>query len=192
MDHGDLAPSPEDPLTLRVLRVCDAVGEFIAWWGFKAIHGRIWALLALSRAPLAQADIARLLGVSRPLVSSAVHELEERGLVRAIGDARTAPWTAVMDVWPVIADVLRQREWILIERARVAVEAAIEEAELLEQGGESSGYDVGRMRVLLNLTELAQRFLRILVALRVPKSLGSLGDWLVKATTLLGSLRRLR
>ena len=183
---------PDDPLTVRVLHVADAVGEFIAWWGFKAIHGRIWTILALSAGPRTQAEIADLLGVSRPLVSAAIHELHERGLVRTVGDTRQAPWAAVMDVWPVIADVLRQREWLLIERARVTLEAAIEEAEILDAGGEPMGFDLGRMRVLLSLTELAQRFLRVLVALRVPRTLSTLGDLVTKATSLLGSLRRLR
>lgn len=188
----ETSPAPTHPLTVRVMHVADAVGEFIAWWGFKAIHGRIWTLLALSAEPRSQADVAAVLGVSRALVSTAMHELYERGLVRPVGTSRQAPWTAVMDVWPVIADVLRQREWILIERARVTLEAAIEEAEILDGAGVSLEYDLDRMRVLLSLTEMAQRFLRILVALRVPKSIASLGDWLVKATGLLGSLRRLR
>lgn len=174
------------------MHVADAVGEFIAWWGFKAIHGRIWTLLALSSNPRSQAEVADLLGVSRALVSTATHELHERGLVRPVGASRQAPWTAVMDVWPVIADVLRDREWIMIERARVTLEAAIEEAEILESSGVSLEFDLDRMRVLLSLTEMAQRFLRILVALRVPRSIASLGDWLVKATGLLSSLRRLR
>lgn len=191
-ETNDAHVALNQPLTVRVLHVADAVGEFIAWWGFKAIHGRIWALLALSAGPRSQAEVADLLSVSRALVSSAMHELHERGLVRSVGGSRQAPWTAVMDVWPVIADVLRQREWILIERARITLDAAIEEAELLDSAGERFGFDLDRMRVLLSLAEMAQRFLRILVALRVPRSLSTLGDWLVKATGLLGSLRRLR
>ena len=192
MDTNTAQTAQDHPLTVRVLHVADAVGEFIAWWGFKAIHGRIWALLALSSGPRSQAEVADLLGVSRALVSTAMHELHERGLVRSVGDSRQAPWVAVMDVWPVIADVLRQREWILIERARVTLEAAIEEAELLDAYDDHAGFDLDRMRVLLSLTDMAQRFLRILVALRVPRSVASLGEWLVKATGLLGSLRRLR
>ena len=37
----------------RVMEVCDSIGDFIEYWGFKAIHGRVWALLALSTDPLA-------------------------------------------------------------------------------------------------------------------------------------------
>ena len=175
-----------------MLQVCDAVGAFIAWWGFKAVHGRIWTVLALHRGPMSQASVARLLGVSRALVSSSMHELEEYGLVRTVGQGRHAPWEAVMDVWPVIADVLRSREWMMVESARVALEAAIEEAEIAEELGEHVPWNVNHMRVLLGLTETAQALLKILVALRVPRSIESLGGWLGKASSLIANLRRLR
>src|SRR4051812_41709734 len=68
MQETTAAPPPgRDPLTTRIGQVCDAVGAFIEYWGFKAIHGRIWALLALRNGPLAQAEIAKTLGVSRAL-----------------------------------------------------------------------------------------------------------------------------
>ncbi len=177
---------------MRVLQVCDAVGTFIAYWGFKAIHGRIWTLLALKGRPLSQAALARTLGVSRALVSSAIAELSGYGLVRPVGGHRNAPYEAVMDVWPVIADVLRTREWMMIESARVALEAAIEEAEFAAEDGIDVDYDVGRMRLLLGLTETAQAFLRILVKLRLPKTFDSLGGWLTRASGLIQSLRRMR
>lgn len=178
-----LSPSQER-LQRRILRVCEATGEFIAWWGFKSIHGRVWALLALSRGPLSQADISRTLGVSRALVSGAISELTEFGLVRSDGDHRLAPYEAVMDIWPVIADVMRRREWMLVERARVALEAAIVEAEVAKQLGEEVPYDLDRMRLILGLTETAQAFLKILMALRVPRSLDAMTGWLGHASRL--------
>lgn len=192
MTHEQLVEGPPDRLTFRVLQVCDAVGTFIAYWGFKAIHGRIWTLLAVKGRPLSQAALARTLGVSRALVSSAVSELAGYGLVRPVGSHRNAPYEAVMDVWPVIADVLRSREWMMIEAARVALEAAIEEAEFAEEDGDDVDYDVGRLRLLLGLTETAQAFLRILVKLRLPKTFDSLGGWLTRASGLIQSLRRVR
>ncbi|MGM0578865.1 MAG: hypothetical protein ACQEXJ_24290 [Myxococcota bacterium] len=183
---------PPDRLTQRVLQVCDAVGDFIAWWGFKAIHGRVWTLLALRGRPMSQAEVARTLGVSRALMSSAMSELSDYGLVRPVGPRRNAPWQATLDVWPVIADVLRSREWMLIESARVALEAAIEEAEITRDLGEPLDWDLTRMRVLLGLTETAQAFLRILVRLRVPRTLDALGSWLRSASGMLRSLRRYR
>ena len=176
-------------MTRRVLDVCEATGAFIEYWGFKGILGRVWALLALRAEPLSQTEIAQLLGVSRSLVSGAVAELQRRGLVRAKNDQRNAPYEAVIDVWPSIAEVLRSREWMLSESARLALDAAIEEAELLSMSGEPVLYDVGRMRMLLLMTETAQGFLKALIAMRGARPVESLTNWVSRASELMSSLR---
>lgn len=185
-DESEHAP-PADPLNRRVIEVCDAAGSFIEYWGFKAVQGRIWTLLALHEEPLSQTEIAELLGISRSLVSGTVAELVALGLLRQVGDHRNDPYEAVVDVWPTIADVLRSREWMLIEKARLALEAAIEEAELAGPRGHS--WSVSRMRLLLTMTEMAQSLLRMLIAIRVPRSLDSFADWIRKAGAFLGAFR---
>ncbi|MEE8409034.1 MAG: MarR family transcriptional regulator [Myxococcota bacterium] len=167
-----------------VLRVCDAVGDFIVYWGFKSIHGRIWTLLALHREPLTQAELASRLGVSRALISGTVAELGQWGLVRSLGKSRKAPYEAVIDVWPTISDILRSREWQLIDTARQSLEGAIEEAEVARTGGRPVPYDVGRMKLLLAMTELAQRLLRMIISLRTPSSARRLSSWAGKASSL--------
>jgi DNA-binding transcriptional regulator GbsR (MarR family) len=194
MDQAESASGwrpPADRMTHRVLQACDTVGSFIAWWGFKAIHGRVWTLLALRGAPMTQAEIGRTLSVSRALISGAIHELVDYGLVCQVGQGRLAPYEAVMDVWPVISDVLREREWMMIESARVSLEAAVEEAELAEDTGTTTPWSLERMRLLLGLTEMAQTLLKILIKLRVPRSKDALGVWLGRASTLMSSLRRI-
>ncbi|MCK6573962.1 MarR family transcriptional regulator [Myxococcota bacterium] len=191
--HGEHAHRPApDPLTRAVLQVAHAAGAFIEYWGFKAIHGRIWTLLALHKEPLPQSEIADLLGVSRSLVSTAIAELTEYGLVRAVDEHRNAPYEAVIDIWPTIADVLRSREWMLLEGARVALEAAIEEAEIAATApvpGEPLRWDVDRLRMLLSLTEMAQGFLKMVIALRMPRAPDNLGGWLGRAQSLVARLR---
>ena len=169
-----------DRLERRVVRVCDAVGQFIEYWGFKAIHGRIWTLLALSRAPVTQVEVARTLGVSRSLLSGAMAELAGYGLVRAVDDHRNAPFVAVLDVWPTISDVLRSREWILLETARLALEAALEE----QKAQPGSPWDQERLELLLGMTELAQTLLRLLISVRTPRGLAPLAGWLKRAVFL--------
>jgi DNA-binding transcriptional regulator GbsR (MarR family) len=198
-NHRPRGPEPEeqaaelrgaqDRLTQRVLAVADAVGRFIEAWGFKAILGKVWALLALRRAPMAQTEIAEALGVSRSLVNLAITELTARGLVRATSDHRNAPYEARLDIWPTITDVLRAREWMLIESARVALEAAIHEAEL--EGG-SGRYDMERMRLLKSMAEFAQLVLRLVFSLRVPRSLESFERWMGEARGFLKRLRLIR
>ena len=181
-----------DGLTRCVLQVCDAAGTFIEYWGFKAIHGRIWTLLALRGSPMSQVEIADLLDVSRSLVSGAVSELAARGLVRPTGSHRTAPYEAIMDVWPTISDVLRSREWMLLESARMALDGAIEEAEFVRAGGGDVGFNVGRMQLLLAMTDMSQALLRILLTLRMPRGSDAFATWLGRATQVIQRFRALR
>jgi DNA-binding transcriptional regulator GbsR (MarR family) len=189
--HDDRRAGPLSRVDAAARQVCDSVGGFIEYWGFKAIHGRIWTLLALHRQPLSQVEIADFLEVSRSLVSGAVSELEERGLVRAVSEHRNAPYEAVIDIWPTVSEVLREREWMLIEAARLALEGALEELELAK-ATERSRYDEDRIRFLLRMTELAQSFLRLLMGIRVPRKLDGVAEWIKSTSGFFQSLRRLR
>ncbi|MCK6529324.1 MarR family transcriptional regulator [Myxococcota bacterium] len=166
-DSGQAVPGAS-LLDRRVLAVCDRVGEFIEYWGFKSVQGRIWTLLALSSHPRSQQDVARTLDVSKALVSSTMAELERLGLVAQTGPHRTAPYAATTDVWPVISDVLRGREWMLLERARLALEAAAEEMRVRGEGP----YDRRRVEFLLGMTRVGQSLLRVLVSVRSPETQG--------------------
>lgn len=182
-------PDPQDRLTQRVLAVCDAVGAYIEAWGFRSIHGRVWALLAMRTTPLPQAEIAEVLGVSRSLVSLAVAELATFGLVRPTSEHRAAPIEACLDVWPTITDVIRGREWMLIERARLALEAAADEVEFRKSEGKATPYDVQRIRLLLTMAEFAQTTLRVVLSVRMPGSLEGFGKWLQRAGVFVGRLQ---
>lgn len=172
----------------RVRDVCDAVGGFIEYWGFKAIHGRVWTMLALRSEPVSQAELARELEVSRSLISGTMAELTSYGLVRACGEQRNAPYEAVVDVWPTISDVLRSREWMLVESARLALEAAADELHFGGSPEDNERYDLGRIRLLLSFTESAQTFLRMLMAIRVPRPAEGMGRWIARASSLVKSL----
>lgn len=176
-------------LDRRIRAVTERVGAFIEYWGFKAILGRIWTLLALRREPMSQVEIAEFFGVSRSLVSGAVADLSARGLVRAVSDHRNAPYQAVVDIWPTISDVLRSREWMLIESARLALEAALDEMTMSPVSARR--YDAERLRFLLHMTELSQSFLKLLIGIRVPRRLDGVADWLKSSGRFLASLRKL-
>ena len=177
-----MEPERIDP---RIVMVADAIGEFIASWGFKSIHGRVWTVLALHKGPMAQADIAEFLGVSRPLVSMAMAELAEYSLVRQVSGQRGAPYEARLDVWSTITDVLRQREWMLMERTRLALDSAAAAV----RHAPASRWDIDRLELLLSMTELAQTLLRAFIAIRVPQAPDAFSRWLVKSTSLVKRLR---
>jgi len=160
----------DDPLDRAVWNVCDAAGAFIEWWGFKAAHGRIWTLIALHRRPLSQAEIAKMAGISKALVSSVVSDLMDFGLVRPTTTHRNSPYQASLDVWSTIVEVLRSREWMLIESARVSLEGALQAAQ--QRGAGGIEYDVERMQALLRMTEAAQGMLTVLTSVRMTPAEG--------------------
>lgn len=180
-------PSDRDAERLdhRVQQVCSAAGTLMEYWGFKSILGRVWTYLALRARPMSQTEIADALGVSKSLVSAAITELSGYGLVRTVGEGRNAPLVVNMDVWPVITDILRTREWLLLESARLALDQAIEEA----QATGSRAYDVRRMEVIKAMIAAVQRLLGIVISIRMPGSAAGVQDWIATATNLIDSLR---
>lgn len=162
----------DDPLDRAVWNVCEASGAFIEWWGFKAAHGRIWTLIALHRYPLSQAEIAKKAGISKALVSSVVSDLMDYGLVRPVTTHRNSPYQASLDVWSTIVEVLRSREWMLIESARVSLEGALTAAEQRGVQDKLLDYDIERMQALLRMTEAAQGMLTVLTSVRMSPTEG--------------------
>jgi len=180
-------PDSHDRLQRRILQVCSAVGTLTEYWGFKSIQGRVWTLLALRGQPMSQTEVAETLGVSRSLVSTAVTELSSYGLVRPTGEHRNAPIEALIDIWPVITDILRTREWMLLESTRVALESVREEAVL---AGPDAPCDPARAELMLQLIGSVQRLLDLVIKIRMPDTLRGVKDWISGVSTLLESLRR--
>lgn len=109
----------------RVLGACaelsglaDQIGEFIQYWGFKKVHGRIWAHLFLSKVPFDAMDIRRRLNISKALVSLSVRDLIHYGVIREAGKSErgTILYEANPDIREAIFNVLRTREKKMMAR----------------------------------------------------------------------------
>ena len=100
----------------------DLIGEFIQYWGFKKVHGRIWAYLFLAETPLNTRQLVELLKISNALVSISVAELLKYDVILEAGKGRNGVllYRANPDVGAVIAGVLRNREQKLLERIQVS------------------------------------------------------------------------
>ncbi len=102
--------------------LAEQIGEFIHYWGFKRVHGRIWTHLYLAKMPLDAADLVRQMKISKALVSISLRELLEYEVIEEVGKSpkgthlyRTNP-----DILKVILSVLRQREKRIIARVQAA------------------------------------------------------------------------
>lgn len=102
--------------------VATQIGEFIEYWGFKNVHGRIWAHLFLSATPLDAADLIERLQISKALVSMSLSELAEYDVVQTAGKSLrgTITYIANPNVTSVVTGVLRKRERRMLARIAAA------------------------------------------------------------------------
>lgn len=102
-----------------------AVGDFMKYWGFKSIHGRIWCLLYLSARPRDAQYFIDNLKVSKGLVSLAIKDLLK---YKVISKVELDPpsifqhYLASPKVLEVVLDVLRQRELKMLEKVKKLTE----------------------------------------------------------------------
>ena len=101
----------------NVKQLIDGIGSFIEYWGFRKIHGRVWALIYLSNKPLSTPEIVNGLGVSKALISGALNELLEHRLVVKVGQVKYGGITYIACPNPaeVVQDIIRKRELVLFE-----------------------------------------------------------------------------
>jgi DNA-binding transcriptional regulator GbsR (MarR family) len=97
---------------LELSKFASLVGEFIEYWGFKKVHGRIWTYLFLAREPLSTHDLTQVLKISNPLVSRSISELLKYEVVLEAGKGPNGVlcFRANPNVSGVIATVLKNRE----------------------------------------------------------------------------------
>ena len=102
--------------------LADQIGQFIEYWGFKKVHGRIWTYLYLSRQPLDAAEIRQKMGVSKALVSMSLADLLEYEVIQELGKGSrgTQVYRANPDLSQVIFGVLRKRERKMISQIQAA------------------------------------------------------------------------
>lgn len=95
-----------------------AVGTVIEFWGFKANHGRVWAVLYLRDKAMSAAELQSTLGLSKGAVSMVTRELEGWGVVRRVRPPHSDAWhfVAETDLLKMVGRVVSEREARFIER----------------------------------------------------------------------------
>lgn len=130
-----MAGERDDPeVAATCLRVADAIGGLMEFWGFKRPMGRVWTLLYLSPEPLGAVEIGEVMKMSAGAVSMTLAELVKWGTVRKSwrpGERRDY-FEAETSIWKMVSRVVRERELTLVREAgrtfanaeRILVEAA--------------------------------------------------------------------
>lgn len=112
--------APKKQVSKPCAELAKKIGQFIEYWGFKEVHGRIWALIFLSKEPVDANFIMENLKISKALTSMSLNELMEFNVVYEV--KKTCPGTqkyaANTDITQVIIDVLKNRETQLLSKIK--------------------------------------------------------------------------
>lgn len=154
----------------HILRVVDAVGGLIEFWGFKRNMGRMWTLLYLERRPLSAADLAERLSLSSGAVSMTLGELQKWGVVKKawVPGERREYYEPETSIWKMVSRVFRERELRQIHQAIEVFEDALEVLESDTRGNEDEkarvGFAIERVRGLLSLARVGASLLDSILA----------------------------
>lgn len=117
--------------------LCELVGEFIQYWGFKSIHGKIWLHLFLSQTPLDAKDLMEKLDISKALVSISLRDLMAYDVILEdkLSPNGTRTYIANSDIKSVIEQVLRGRERVMMGKIKGSFQnlKQISPSDILEQ-----------------------------------------------------------
>lgn len=155
-------------------KVAEAIGGFIQYWGFRNIHGRIWAVVFLSPKPISTLEIMDRLSVSKGLLSGAINELLEYKLILKVAKKEVHgryAYVASENIGSIVFETLKTRELLLIEHNyRALTKLSAHSPASLEQIGVSAE----KARVLRQLTSENRSLLKDLLRKKIKK----ISDWI--------------
>lgn len=147
-------------LPAEIYKLEEAVGNFMQYWGFKKIHGRIWVHLYTASRPLDTEELMKRLEVSKGLMSLAMRELLTHSVIKqtSTGKHGTVFYTANEDLQGVIFNVLKKRE----AQTLIATKEILEKlAKLKPVELEKSNLDSQKIQTVLELTSSASELLNV-------------------------------
>jgi DNA-binding transcriptional regulator GbsR (MarR family) len=136
-----------------ILRVADAVGGLMEFWGFKRNMGRMWTVLYTEPKPLSAADLAERLSLSSGAVSMLLSDLTQWGVVKKawVPGERRDYYEAEPSIWKMVSRVFRERE---LRQIQEAIEVFADATDSLEASAERSENDSDRERAALALERI--------------------------------------
>ena len=156
------AASTQNKLMPELEELETLVGNFIQYWGFKKIHGRIWAHLYTSDTPLDSQTLMNRLSVSKALMSLAIRDLLEHEVIQtdSVGKHGVTYYQANPDVMYVITNVLRKREAVMMSSFCSCLTRIMSKN---NQELNQAGLNLAKLKNLNNLGESAQGLLNLFI-----------------------------
>jgi len=160
-----------DPATPTILKIADAIGALMEFWGFKRAMGRMWAVLYLSPEPLSAQELGESLTMSAGAVSMTLSELVKWGVVKKAWrpGERQGYYEPETDIWKMVSRVFRERELLQIRSAIEIFQNAIREVAQLSRPARPEEkkrlkYLTDRVESLLQLARIGEALLSAVLA----------------------------
>jgi DNA-binding transcriptional regulator GbsR (MarR family) len=152
-----------DEIDATELRVAEVIGTLMELWGFKAIMGRLWAILYLSPEPLSAAELGERLAASSGAISMALNDLQQWGVVKKgwrPGERRDY-YEPETSIWKMVTRVFRERELAWVRNANAAFDTARKQLQRLRSGASSDDkkrikFIDGRLASLVTLGRIGE------------------------------------
>jgi DNA-binding transcriptional regulator GbsR (MarR family) len=108
----------EKTISPELEELAERIGEFIQYWGFKRVHGKIWTHLFLCDRPVDAQELIRRLKVSKALMSFSLNDLLKYEVIMEVGksERNTQLYQINPDTLNVILNVIRRREKRLLSQ----------------------------------------------------------------------------
>jgi HTH-type transcriptional regulator, glycine betaine synthesis regulator len=144
--------------------LAEQVGHFIEYWGFRAVLGKIWCHLFLSKDPLDASELISRLQVSKALMSISLKELLDYKVIEVFGKSErgTTLYSPNPELTDVILNVLRRREKKMLSQIGAAQQVL---RDLPDQEKQEANIDSARLEHLGEMIRSAQAILGALVNL---------------------------
>ena len=142
----------------KLSSAAESIGRFIEYWGFKSIHGRIWALIYLSETPISTPEIVDALKISKASASIGINDLIEQSLITASGKVRNGGVTYISNenAGEIVRTILKKRELRLISEAEGELKKL---SALSKQDKNSHNISQEKLNQLMDLTQTSRKIL---------------------------------
>lgn len=166
-----LAAMQNDTIETAELRIAEVIGGLMEFWGFKAVMGRMWAILYLSPEPRSAAELGERLSLSTGAISMALGDLQKWGVVKKAwrpGERRDF-YEPETSVWKMVSRVFRERELAKVREAIEAFESGIRLIAQLRPRAPAEEkrrlkFMDGRLHALLTLSRIGETLLNLLAS----------------------------
>jgi DNA-binding transcriptional regulator GbsR (MarR family) len=178
--------------------VTEAAGRLFEHWDYRAVVGRVWALLILSSKPMDAQQIQESLGISAGATSMSLKELQDLELVyRELHTGkRRFFYTAESDYWVIATRIYRERERTRLESVLNQIkeaESALEQLYVGEKDDGKLGYQIEQVHKLATMGDFVIGILDAVME-RTKVELKAAKKWLTVSGKMMGGepLSRIR